>query len=207
MVRFSGTSELAMTLRPGTERRRKRDNSQRSGAEPAAPRAGRCSPGAGRVPRSGAAGCRPGPARSPAFGAATAHRLQQHALEAGIEGEHLQFCTAGEERLHDRPAQRRAYPRGKLDRVLDPRRMLREGFDDAAHVADIDPFFEQVLQHSLHRGERQQLGNQVFDQLGVSRPMWSSSDWVSWRPSSSAAWSRMSWLRWVATTVLESTTV
>ncbi len=34
-----------------------------------------------------------------------------------------------------------------------------------AHVADMDAFGKQVLQHLLQRRQRQQLGHQVFHQL------------------------------------------
>jgi hypothetical protein len=44
--------------------------------------------------------------------------------------------------------------------------MFGKRFDNRAHVANIDALFQQVLQHTLQRMQRQQLGYQILDQLG-----------------------------------------
>ena len=44
---------------------------------------------------------------------------------------------------------------------------LAQRLQDGNRVADRDPLAQQVLQHALHRGQRQQLGHQILDHLGV----------------------------------------
>ena len=96
--------------------------------------------------------------------AAVAHRLHQQALQAAVEGHHGQFGRAGEQLLHDGAAQGYAHQRRQLVRVLRIDRMLGQGFDDAAHVADVHALGQQVLQHLLQGRQRQHLRHQVFHQ-------------------------------------------
>ena len=74
-------------------------------------------------------------------------------------------------------------------------------------VANRDPLAQQILQHPLHRGQRQQLGHQIFHHLGMLDATRSSSLLASCRENSSWAWRRTSSARCVPSTLTASTTV
>src|SRR5258705_724016 len=93
-------------------------------------------------------------------------RLQEQALEPRVERDDLQIGFARKYLLHDCASERDAHQRREFAGIRRARSMRRNHFDDGAHVADMHAFFEQVLQHLLQGRHWQQLGHDVFDELG-----------------------------------------
>ncbi|CFO97776.1 Uncharacterised protein [Bordetella pertussis] len=92
----------------------------------------------------------------------------------------------------------RAAKRGACsDRVSTMVRMSRIGTSSASRPCST---FCKVVSDSV-------LGTRSSTSLGDSRPMRSISACTSWRPSRLSPWRCIRWFRWVATTVLASTTV
>ncbi|MNY43314.1 hypothetical protein D3C86_1782650 [compost metagenome] len=78
-----------------------------------------------------------------------AQGLHQQTLEAGFDGDHVQFAGRAVDLLDDGRRQRNAHAAGQFHRILGQRCMLGQGFDDGAHVADVHAVFQQQLEHFL----------------------------------------------------------
>ena len=85
--------------------------------------------------------------------AAALQRLQQQTLQLGIQTDDLNLAVAREPLLRDRPAQRHSHHGGQFIRIALRRSVLRQRFDNGAHIADGDALGQQVLQHLVQRGQ------------------------------------------------------
>ena len=73
-----------------------------------------------------------------------------------------------EVRRDDRAAERLAGVLGQQRRVAREARLVADGLDDRAEVADRDALAQQRLQHALELAERQQVGHDLLDDRGVA---------------------------------------
>ena len=87
---------------------------------------------------------------------------------AGIEQQHRQLAIAVEQRLHQPASQRLARRLHQRHQALVHRSGFEQRFENRSQVADRDPLPQQLLQHPRHFAQRQQLGHQLFEQLGMA---------------------------------------
>lgn len=121
-----------------------------------------------------------------------------------VQRQHRQFVHAREQLGHDGTRQRHAHDGRQLVDVLRDGDMLGQRFQHGLHVADADAFGQQVLQHFLQASIGMIFGTSSSTSFGASLATWSTSAWVSSRPSSSEAWLWRMLEMCVATTVLAS---
>ena len=93
-------------------------------------------------------------------------RLRHQPLQFGVERDHVELLHRAVDLLHDGRRQVHADAPRQFGGVGGGGSMLGQALDDGAHVADVHAFFQQQLQHLLHGGDADHLGNHVFHQFG-----------------------------------------
>lgn len=86
-------------------------------------------------------------------------------------------------------------------------RMFRQRLDNGTHIADRYPLGQQILQHLMQRGQRHHARYEIFGQLRHLLRHAIEQLLRLLAAKQFAGELADEWLRWVATTVLASTTV
>ena len=95
-----------------------------------------------------------------------AQRLHQQALKTWLYGNDVEFPGRAINLLDDGGRQRDAYAPCQLYGVRDCARMLGQGLDDGADIANVHRLFQQQLQDFLERCDRNHFGYHFFNELG-----------------------------------------
>ena len=89
-------------------------------------------------------------------------------LDAGVESDHAQTSIVGQQRPHQRPSQRLPGRFHQRHRILADGGGVQQALQDGGQVANRHLLAQKLLQHLLHLAQAQQLGHQLFAQLGMA---------------------------------------